>query len=279
MEDRTPAPAPRTLNTYLSAAKAMLNWAVQMRLLPYNPIDCLKPRPEKIKKHRRRALSLHEVEHLIATARVASLGRLEKAFRGKGSPDKPVLVSPHEREAAMERGRRNALTWQILCYTGLRVNELRSLRWIDIDLEKATLRVRPETAKGGREDLLPLMSELTSALKEERARTGAQPGDPVVSITPNTRKQLYKDLKDAGIPRVDASGRKIDVHALRHTFGTLLAQSGADLKTVQSLMRHANPILTFGFYVHRNDERLRDAVAQIKPTDLSLRKKEAGSAG
>jgi len=48
--------APRTVNYYLQAPKTMLNWAVRARLIPYNPFDCVTPRPVT-ERHMRRALT------------------------------------------------------------------------------------------------------------------------------------------------------------------------------------------------------------------------------
>jgi integrase len=62
----------------------------------------------------------------------------------------------------------------------------------------------------------------------------------------------------------DAVGRVIDLHALRHTFGTRLGMNPAiDPKSIQTLMRHSTPTLTFKLYVHPNKERLRNAVASL----------------
>jgi site-specific recombinase XerD len=63
----------------------------------------------------------------------------------------------------------------------------------------------------------------------------------------------------------DAAGRVIDVHALRHTFGTRLCRLGLDPKTIQTLMRHSTPELTFAIYVHSDWNRLRAAAQQLPP--------------
>ena len=58
-------------------------------------------------------------------------------------------------------------------------------------------------------------------------------------------RMFRKDLTDIGINADD-----FDFHCLRHTFSTLLIQSGVDVRTVQSLMRHSTPTLTLGLYTH-----------------------------
>ena len=65
----------------------------------------------------------------------------------------------------------------------------------------------------------------------------------------------------------------LDLHALRHTFGTMLIASGADIKTVQSLMRHSTPSLTLAIYIHKDEKRMAQAVANLP--DLGPTSKQA----
>ena len=58
------------------------------------------------------------------------------------------------------------------------------------------------------------------------------------------------DCKAAGIPKRDGAGRVVDIHALRHTFGTLLARAGVSLQVAQRAMRHSTPVLTANCYTH-----------------------------
>jgi len=66
---------------------------------------------------------------------------------------------------------------------------------------------------------------------------------------------LDRDLKLAGIPKRDERGRTIDVHALRHTFGTHLSKGGVTPRTAQAAMRHSTIDLTMNTYT---DPRLLD---------------------
>jgi hypothetical protein len=71
------------------------------------------------------------------------------------------------------------------------------------------------------------------------------------------------------IEKRDAAGRTIDLHALRHTFGTRLGNTaGIDPKSVQTLLRHRKAETTFGIYVHADRDRLAAAVEslpEVKP--------------
>ncbi len=81
---------------------------------------------------------------------------------------------------------------------------------------------------------------------------------------------LRRDCEAAGVAYEDADGRVLDFHALRHTFITNVASSGASVKTIQDLARHSTPILTIGRYAHTTDAEKAaaiDALPDLKPLD------------
>ncbi|HND55445.1 MAG TPA: site-specific integrase, partial [Pirellulaceae bacterium] len=71
---------------------------------------------------------------------------------------------------------------------------------------------------------------------------------------------LDRDLQAAGIPKRDDRGRTLDVHALRHSFGTLLSKGGVTPRTAQAVMRHSSVELTMNVYT---DPRLLDLHAAV----------------
>src|SRR5262249_31702498 len=73
---------------------------------------------------------------------------------------------------------------------------------------------------------------------------------PLFNVPLHLNRNLTKDLKAAGIPVRDANGLVVDVHALRHTFGTMLARGGVTPRRAQELMRHSDPRLTSNVYTH-----------------------------
>ena len=78
---------------------------------------------------------------------------------------------------------------------------------------------------------------------------------PLFTVPAALVKILDRDLKLAGIPKRDEFGRTVDVHALRHCFGTLLSRSGVAPRTAQAAMRHSTIDLTMNVYT---DPRLLD---------------------
>ena len=76
------------------------------------------------------------------------------------------------------------------------------------------------------------------------------PDTPLFDLPLMLKRVFPADLKAAGIPKRDANGRVVDVHSLRHTFGTMLARAGVGLVQAQRLMRHSDPKLTASVYTH-----------------------------
>jgi integrase len=108
------------------------------------------------------------------------------------------------------------------------------------------------------------------AINYERA--GAKtvyPDDPLLYVPSDPARSLDRALKAAGIPKVTKAG-KVDFHACRVAYITMLFENGATLKEAQELARHITPHLTTNIYARVRDERLARLVEQVgealKPT-------------
>jgi integrase len=84
--------------------------------------------------------------------------------------------------------------------------------------------------------------------------------------TVNLMRIFDRLLDDAGIDRVDAQGRMLDVHALRHSAATRFARAGVPLIKAQRILGHADPKLTAAIYSHLEAEDLREALGMIEAT-------------
>jgi len=87
------------------------------------------------------------------------------------------------------------------------------------------------------------------------------PDAPIFTVPAGLVRILDRDLKLAGIPKRDDRGRTVDVHALRHTFGTLLSKGGVAPRTAQAAMRHSTINLTMNTYT---DPRLLDVAGAME---------------
>jgi integrase len=130
-----------------------------------------------------------------------------------------------------------------------------------LDGDRPTLTLSGAITKNGKPATLPLRADLADALRAEV--TGRRPTDPVFEIPADLLRRFYADLKRAGIPRVDARGRLVDIHALRTTFGTHLAVAGVPITTAQKLMRHSDPKLTANVYTDAGLLDLHKAVEAL----------------
>jgi len=84
---------------------------------------------------------------------------------------------------------------------------------------------------------------------------------PLCVVPAGLVRILDRDLKLAGIPKKDSRGWTIDVHALRHTFGTLLSKGNVAPRTAQAAMRHSSLDLTMNVYT---DPKLLDVAGALE---------------
>ena len=193
-------------------------------------------------------LSIKEVDTLLATA-----------AEGMDDEKRPL----RERAAA---ARMSALL-ELLYATGLRVSELVAL---PAQVARSQDRLLQIKGKGGRERLVPLTQKARDALKrhmEFRSATKQDqskflfPADSESGFLP--RQVFARDLKDIAIAAgIDPA--RVSPHVLRHAFASHLLQNGADLRSVQQLLGHAD-ISTTQIYTHILDERLKSLVRDLHP--------------
>jgi integrase/recombinase XerC len=159
---------------------------------------------------------------------------------------------------------RDRLALELLYGAGLRVSELCSLTYGQIDLEDGVARI---TGKGGKVRLCPLGRVATAVLKKFRSDFAAHraPGDPVLvtaqhrGLTPRAvQLMLKKYLALAGLPM------DLSPHKLRHSFATHLLDRGADLRLVQDLLGHAS-LATTQVYTHVSVARLQEIHRKAHP--------------
>jgi integrase len=202
------------------------------------------------------------------------------------------------------RGRERALIYKALLLTGLRKGELASLTVGQLDLDApqpyAVLNAADEKNRHGSDiplradlaaDLRAFLGDRLKALQDAaRLRIGEPvpmrlpPSAPVFNVPAGLVRILDRDLAAAGIAKRDERGRTVDVHAMRHTFGTHLSKGGVTLRTAQAAMRHSSPTLTANVYT---DPKLLDVAGALNalpalPLDAEPqadRQKATGTAG
>ena len=202
----------------------------------------------------------------------AAVDRARERLKGN-----PSFVAKLDR-----RGRERALIFKTLVLTGLRKGELAAVTVGHFEhngpmpvivmnsdqtknRQRAEIPLRADLADDLRKWLATLQSERQGAsdvsgeriaLTFQRDAGDALPLDtPLFTVPKGLVRILDRDLIAAGIPKRDERGRTIDVHALRHSFGTLLSKGGVAPRTAQAAMRHSTIDLTMNVYT---DPKLLD---------------------
>ncbi len=209
----------RNANKQLTELRALFNWAGKQYGLAANPTDGIAKHPEQTSA----AVDFYspvEVEILIAAAATAD----------------------------------DALAFRLAAYAGLRRGEVLSLRWSNIDVDRALILVN-ESISGGEDSppkwgsgrTVPLAPQLAQAL--QGSRLSASDGDLVIADAlgrkldgRNLTRRCHEAQERAGL-------RRLRFHDLRHTFGTLAIDGGATLVQVREWLGHRD-IRTTERYLH-----------------------------
>jgi site-specific recombinase XerD len=183
--------------------------------------------------------------------------RLPRPKAPKGTP-RPISDDQLRTLLATNMRRKTRVMILLAALAGLRVHEIAKVRGDDVDIEARTLRV---TGKGGRTDTLPLHPILVEIAKTMPRRgwwfmgNSKRPGQPIARRSVSEVIQMA--MARAGIPGGVA-------HRLRHWYGSNLVAAGADLRTAQTLLRHAN-LNTTAIYVQVSDPKRVEAIDRLDP--------------
>lgn len=281
-----------TRNGYRESWVGFGNWCRATKRLVENPFaDVPRADAKADARRKRRALTEEELNRLLDAARRRPLAEALIVRRGKHKGKPLAKVRPEVREQLLALGRERALIYKTLVLTGLRKGELASLTVGQIDFtgDVAYLVLNAKDEKNRKGSEIPLRADLAAelrdwlderlaALREEAPRRGdAIParlpaGMKLFNVPSGLIRIFDRDLVFAGIARVemrdgkeiviktDERGRTIDIHALRHTFGTHLSKAGVPLRTAQAAMRHSDPSLTANVYT---DPKLLDVAGAL----------------
>jgi integrase len=190
-------------------------------------------------------------------------------------------LTPAQVQALLETLRATPLytVAAVLLGTGLRRGELLALRWQDVDLENAVLRVEqaleqttrgglvfkaPKTRHGRRAITLPpstvsVLRDHWKAQQELRLALGLgkAAADGLVFADWDGAPRLPHTLTQQWRKAMKRSGLKVSLHSLRHTHASTLIASGLDVLTISRRLGHGSPVLTLGTYGHlfKTDDR------------------------
>lgn len=226
--------SPATISRSIAAIHMFCQYACQEGKMVSDPSKALQP--PKVERKMPEILSIAEVDLLL---------RQPKTDTPKGIRDKAML--------------------EMLYATGIRVSELIHLKTQDVNLMMGYITCRDE-----KERIVPFGGPAKKALEQylESARAALMHGrdDDVLFVNcsggPMSRQGFWKILKSYA----KSAGITADItpHTLRHSFATHLLQNGADLKSVQEMMGHAD-ISTTQMYLHLGVNKIRDVYRKAHP--------------
>jgi integrase/recombinase XerD len=226
--------AARSQARAMSAVRGLFGWLVSERILDDDPTE-----------------SVHQ----------GCIGRPLPRVLGPAEVDR-LLRAPDE---STPLGRRDAAMLHLLYATGLRVGELVGLRYNELDMQACT--VTP-TGKGARRRVVPLGEPAHDKLRVylEQVRPRWAGTTDALFVTRRGRGMtrqgfsalLRKYALRAGLSRLPSP------HWLRHSFATHLVENGADLRSVQAMLGHAD-ISTTQVYTHVSRRHLHDVLLRHHP--------------
>jgi integrase/recombinase XerD len=233
---QTKGRAVSTISRNLAAIKSFYQFLVRERYLDKDPAANLES--PKLEKKLPRILTINEVEELL---------KQPNSFLPAGMRDKAML--------------------ELLYATGIRVSELISLNISDVNLDMGYIKCY---GKGSKERIVPLGSIAAKCVQEYvtrgRGKLVRTYDEPALFVNHHgnrlTRQGFWKIIKkyahEAHITK------EITPHTLRHSFATHLLENGADLRSVQEMLGHAD-ISTTQIYTQVTKNRLKEVYEKAHP--------------
>ena len=211
-----------TISRRISTLRTFYNYLVDENIIENNVFHNVKN--PKLEKKLPNYLNYNEMEELLESIDISTTEGLEKR----------LLI-------------------EMFYSTGCRVSEMINVKISDIDFTNKTIRIM---GKGSKERIVyfgdyasKYLDNYLSKVKCDKYLFTNKKGE---KLTVNEVEQIVKDImKHISIKT------HVTPHTLRHTFATHLLNNGADIKTVQELLGHAN-LSTTGIYTHISSDRLKD---------------------
>jgi integrase/recombinase XerD len=205
-------------------------------------------------------VAVDPTEHLSSPKQWSTIPK----FLNRDQIEKLILAP----DCTKPSGLRDRAMLELLYATGIRVSELIQLRSSNLDMRLGAVRV---TGKGNKQRIVPVHATALKSIVDyvERGRPPLLKGKatPWLFVTarggqPMTRQAFWASIKLNG--KKAGIFHHLSPHVLRHTFATHLLEGGADLRSVQTMLGHAD-LSTTEIYTHVVRSRLRDTLDRHHP--------------
>ncbi|MDR1435424.1 MAG: tyrosine-type recombinase/integrase [Puniceicoccales bacterium] len=229
-----------TVANRLSGLKSLFLFLQKEKMIPCNPFENLKsPRKDKI------------LPKILSPQDMAKLIHLPKQLFAEGKISKFLFL-------------RDTLILELLYNGGMRLGELLSLRYRDIDFEQYSAKI---LGKGNRERICPIgaysiyaldqfMEGIGGVLENDKLIITSEKGESLTARQVQNRLKFY--LCQGNLPM------DISPHKLRHSYATHMLNNGANLRLIQELLGHAQ-LSTTQIYTHVNSRMIQAAYKKTHP--------------
>ncbi|MFA4853939.1 MAG: tyrosine recombinase XerC [Candidatus Omnitrophota bacterium] len=223
----------RSVGRRLSALRSFFRFLSREGYIKTNPILMLSS--PKLDKHLPSFMTEEEVKKLIESAFAKNQNDLS------GLRDRAILEAFYS--------------------SGLRISEVVGLNLDDVDFIGGVLKIR---GKGKKERVVPVGEAALTAIKNYLDKRNKQ--TDAIFLNKNSRRITTRGVMDIVVKYLRLAGIKpgVSAHTFRHSFATHLLNRGADLRTVQELLGHAN-LSTTQIYTHLTTERLKSVYDKAHP--------------
>lgn len=225
--------SPKSVNRKISASKSFYNYALRRKLIDFSPTaKMVSPKVEK------------NLPSFMKESEMRTL--LESIEFGKNFD-----------------GWRDRLIIEVLYSTGIRLNELITLKESDVDLIQQTIKV---LGKRNKERIIPLSPVIFSTINTYLSHKKEKFNHSNLLLTDKGQilypKFVYRKV-NYYLGQI-TTAKKRSPHVLRHTFATHMLNHGADLNTIKEFLGHANLSAT-QIYTHNSIEQLKNVYNQAHP--------------
>jgi integrase/recombinase XerD len=176
-----------------------------------------------------------------------------------------ALARPANTQKTATLSLRNRAMLEVFYAGALRVSEVVALKIEDVKLDMGYVLVR---GKGDKERIVPIgrsaQDALSTYMREARPALAKEKSSPLLFIARGARKLTRQRVWQMVGAASAGAGRQASPHMLRHSCATHMVENGADLRTVQTILGHAD-ISTTQIYTHVALDRLKTVYAKHHP--------------
>ena len=229
--------SPSSISHMISTLKTFYSYFIKIDKIKVNPTDALKS--PKLGLHLPEYLSMDEIDNLL------------------------------DIEVTDPFSARNKAILELMYATGLRISEVISLEFKNVDFEECIVRVM---GKGSKERIVPIndyaLDALNTYIEEYRPLMVKNEVNNYLFLNNHgkqmTRQGIFKMIKAECLKK--GITKDISPHTIRHTFATHLLENGADLRIIQELLGHSD-ISTIQIYTHLTNDELKNDYKKYFPRD------------